>query len=63
MRKGAYLNVADGFNVAITEDSHNPAYEMVSEADEEDANGEGKCGGLQHPVCQSGFAGRRPLTA
>jgi hypothetical protein len=37
MQKGAYLNIADGFNVTITEDSYEPVYEMASAADAEDA--------------------------
>jgi hypothetical protein len=55
MQKGAYLNIADGFNVVITEDSYNPVYAMKSAADAEDAAKKENAAGYNLPFVNGKF--------
>jgi hypothetical protein len=55
MQKGAYLNLADGFNVVIVEDSYNPVYEMKSAADAEDAAKKENAAGYNIPFVNGKF--------
>ncbi|MDR0838361.1 MAG: hypothetical protein LBN99_01815 [Oscillospiraceae bacterium] len=55
MQKGAYLNIADGFNVEIIEDSYNPVYEMKSAADAEDAAKKENAAGYNVPFVSGKF--------